>query len=101
MSFVELARIPSCTKLNPDDQKFLVELACSTTLVPAYHPALFDKIVDRKDSKQRPIVVFVVCGGFKIDLATAGEYRKLLNELSPTHSWSVEYDDGELFSFPK
>jgi L-serine/L-threonine ammonia-lyase len=87
------------TKIKVDDQKFLVELACSTTLVPAYHPALFDKIVDRKDGK-RPVVVFVVCGGFKIDLVTAEEYRRMVT-YPPTHSWSVEYDDGELFSFPK
>ncbi|KAF5331069.1 hypothetical protein D9619_005933 [Psilocybe cf. subviscida] len=84
-----------------DNQKLLVELACSTTLVPAYHPALFNKIVDRKESKQRPVVVFVVCGGFKIDLATAEEYRGTVSDLPPTHSWSVEYDDGELFTFSK
>lgn len=69
--------------------------------MPAYHPTLFDKIVDRKDSRRRPVVVFVVCGGFKIDLAVVGEYQKVLRELPPTHSWSVEYDDGQVFSFPK
>jgi L-serine/L-threonine ammonia-lyase len=82
-----------------------VELACSTTLVPAYHPDFFNKLVDasgRKDEK-RPVVVFVVCGGFKIDLQTATEYQELAkaDPNGDKKSWSVEYDDGQLFSFSR
>lgn len=84
-----------------DDHKFLVELACSTTLVPAYHPALFNKLVpptaDSGVNKRRS-VVFVVCGGFKIDLETAAEYQRLVH---PGEHWTVKYDDGHLFSFEK
>lgn len=82
-----------------------MELACSTTLVPAYHPDFFNKLVDvnaRKDEK-RPVVVFVVCGGFKIDLKTAIEYQEMA-EVDPNgdeKSWSVKYDDGQLFSFSR
>ncbi|KAF8201475.1 tryptophan synthase beta subunit-like PLP-dependent enzyme [Pholiota molesta] len=88
-----------------DDHKFLVELACSTTLVPAYHPDFFNKLVDasgRKDEK-RPVVVFVVCGGFKIDLQTATEYQEMAkaDPNGDEKSWSVEYDDGQLFSFSR
>ncbi|KIM48876.1 hypothetical protein M413DRAFT_438048 [Hebeloma cylindrosporum] len=85
-----------------NDHKFLVELACSTTLVPAYHPALFDKLVPpNADSEEtaRRLVVFIVCGGFKIDLETAAEYQRML--VHPGEHWSVKCDDGQLFSFEK
>lgn len=85
-----------------DDHKFLVELACSTTLVPAYHPALFDKLVppsaDSGENARRS-VVFIVCGGFKIDLETVAEYQRMLGH--PGKQWTVKYDDGHLFSFEK
>ncbi|KAF9483774.1 tryptophan synthase beta subunit-like PLP-dependent enzyme [Pholiota conissans] len=91
--------------LFADDHKFLVELACSTTLVPAYHPDFFDKLVEASATKDknRPVVVFIVCGGFKIDLQIAAEYR-MLAEGDPRgagESWTVKYDDGQLFSFKK
>jgi len=64
--------------LFANDHKFLVELACSTTLIPAYHASLFDNLVPPKKDKDSPrVAVFIVCGGFKID---------------------VKYDDGDLFS---
>ncbi|KAJ3515560.1 hypothetical protein NLJ89_g1676 [Agrocybe chaxingu] len=40
-----------------NDHKFLVELACSTTLVPAYNPTLFQKLVTSKSTnggEERP-----------------------------------------------
>ncbi|KAJ3548430.1 hypothetical protein NMY22_g1263 [Coprinellus aureogranulatus] len=84
--------------LFADDQKMLVELACSTTLVPAYNPALFNKIVDSTDEERT--VVFIVCGGFKMSLAEATEYRRMV-EAEPHETWTVKYDDGSLFTFPK
>ncbi|PPR04962.1 hypothetical protein CVT24_010420 [Panaeolus cyanescens] len=80
-----------------DDHKLLVELACATTLVPAYHPSLFERLVPVKDgSSEKRTIVFIVCGGFKIDLETASEYKRLLNEAPKgSDAWSVRYDDGQ------
>ncbi|KAF6764897.1 tryptophan synthase beta subunit-like PLP-dependent enzyme [Ephemerocybe angulata] len=88
--------------LFANDQKMLVELACSTTLVPAYHAALFNKILGPSNDKGRT-VVFVVCGGFKISLSEAGEYQNLLNTepRGNGETWTVKYDDGSLFEFEK
>lgn len=66
-----------------DSQKMLVELACSTTLAPAYKPALFEKLVPVKQGSSvgsKRTVVFVVCGGFKISLDDVAEYRKELDQ---------------------
>ena len=85
-----------------DDHKFLVELACSTALVPGYHPLLFNKLVVRKthqESQGRPVAVFIVCGGFKTDLAMVAEYQRLAAEdRTGTASWTVKDDDGQKWS---
>lgn len=86
-----------------DDHKLLVELACSTTLVPGYHRSLFNKLVVRKaqeESGERPVVVFIVCGGFKIDLGMVAGYQSLVAEDSG-ESWTVKNDDGQKLSFEK
>jgi len=83
-----------------NDHKFLVELACSTTLVPGYHRSLFNKLVVRKAQEERPVVVFIVCGGFKIDLRMVAGYQSLAAEDSG-ESWTVKDDDGQKFSFEK
>jgi len=86
-----------------DDHKFLVELACSTTLVPGYHRSLFNELVIRKaqeESEERPVVVFIVCGGFKIDLGMVAEYQSLVAEGSGG-SWTVKDDDGQKLSFDR
>jgi len=85
-----------------DDQKMLVELSCSTALVPAYHPALFDKLVPASPGEER-LVVFIVCGGFKVSVEEVAGYKEEL-EREPKASddvWEVKYDDGSLFSFAK
>jgi len=84
-----------------DDHKFLVELACSTTLIPAYYPALLSKMLGTKSGNGTPVVVFVVCGGFKIDLETAAEYKQSVEKEAQKlgGTWTVEYDGGELLSF--
>jgi len=65
-----------------DEHKFLVELACSTTLTPAYKPALFSRLmssIPAVDGKQKEkTVVFIVCGGFKISLEEMAEYHQLV-----------------------
>lgn len=78
----------------------LVELACSTTLIPGYHKELFDELVPPKvdGDAGRRVVVFVVCGGFKIDLKTAAEYERQSNE-NRIVRWTVKYDDGKPFAF--
>jgi L-serine/L-threonine ammonia-lyase len=81
----------------------LVELSCSTTLVPAYHPALFDKLLGRGAPEEKRTVVFIVCGGFKTSLSEAAECQNLL-ETDPRgngETWTVKYDDGSLFTFDK
>lgn len=85
-----------------DHHKFLVELACSTTLVPAYNPEFLRRLVDLKKNDGKPTtLVFVVCGGFKIDLATLSEYRKAIEGRSDEKTWTVYCDDGEEFTFAK
>lgn len=73
-----------------DEHKILVELACSTTLVPAYSPELFAKLVPPSPSGERNTVVFVVCGGFKVSLAELEEYRTNVEKYAEgrTH-WEV------------
>jgi hypothetical protein len=45
-------------------------------------------------------VVFIVCGGFKISIAEAAEYRDIA-DAGPETTWTVKYDDGSLFTFSK
>ena len=56
----------------------IVELACSTTLMPAYSKNLFERLVPQKADGTKAVVVFVVCGGFKIALEDIAEYQTLL-----------------------
>lgn len=81
-----------------DDHKLLVELACSTALVPAYKPCVFNKLVHR-DQDRRPVVVFIICGGFKISAAEVNNYKAWLEDAGRAKtdgSGSVKYDDGDL-----
>ena len=78
-----------------------MELACSTTLVPGYHRSLFNNLVIGKaqeDREEPPVVVFIVCGGFKVDLGMVAEYQNLVAEDSG-ESWTVKDDDGQKLSF--
>ncbi|THG94509.1 hypothetical protein EW026_g6976 [Hermanssonia centrifuga] len=82
-----------------NDHKILVELACATTLVSAYSPTLFDKLVPPKSSGAPRTVVFIVCGGFKISLEELTEYRNVLQSETSEH-WDV-LCNGEQWSIPK
>ena len=70
----------------------LVELACATTLVPAYHRALFDRLVPKKESGEERVVVFVVCGGFKTSIEEVSGYQQ-----EHKGTWKVQCDDGTEF----
>ncbi|KAF8627898.1 hypothetical protein AX15_004192 [Amanita polypyramis BW_CC] len=91
----------ACLKFA-DDHKILVELACSTTLVPAYNPPLFNKLVPRQGQahSKRPLVVFVVCGGFKVSTADLSEFKNCLEDAraKTNGNWGVKYDDGQLLT---
>ncbi|KAL1967378.1 hypothetical protein VTN77DRAFT_3163 [Rasamsonia byssochlamydoides] len=54
------------------DHKTIVELACSTTLTPAYSSSLFNAILplqeDANAERKRRAVVFIVCGSANITL---------------------------------
>lgn len=79
----------------------LVELACSTALAPAYHPPLFNRMVP--PTSERRCAIFIVCGGFKVSLSDASEFRRLLDEdqKSPETHWQVQCNDGELVQVRK
>ncbi|KIL68632.1 hypothetical protein M378DRAFT_191015 [Amanita muscaria Koide BX008] len=82
-----------------DDHKMLVELACSTTLVPAYNPGLFNRLVPRSGCRNlRPVVVFVVCGGFKTSMSDLHDFKRHLenNMAKETDDLVVKYDDGQV-----
>ncbi|GLB35306.1 putative pyridoxal-phosphate dependent enzyme [Lyophyllum shimeji] len=84
-----------------DDHKLLVELACSTTLTPAYKPALFNRLSPATPGRKRT-VVFIVCGGFKVSLNDVQEYRRLLDEdVSQGGAWTVLLDDGDTLEVEK
>ncbi|TBU32290.1 tryptophan synthase beta subunit-like PLP-dependent enzyme [Dichomitus squalens] len=82
-----------------EDHKILAELACATTLAPAYKPTLFRKLVP--ESEKRTTVVFIVCGGFKISLADLEEYKNIVaSEIAAAKEWDVAHN-GETFSVPR
>ncbi|KAI0078163.1 tryptophan synthase beta subunit-like PLP-dependent enzyme [Panus rudis PR-1116 ss-1] len=85
--------------LFADEHKMLVELACATTLIPAYKPDLFDKLVPPHQDGSTRTVVFIVCGGYKIYLDEMLEYQQIVDE-SPQKekkSWNV-FCNGEEWS---
>lgn len=57
-----------------DDQFILTELACATTLVPAYNSRLLEKLTNKIPGKKRKLV-FIVCGGSKISHGLLKEYQ--------------------------
>ncbi|KAK0503029.1 tryptophan synthase beta subunit-like PLP-dependent enzyme [Armillaria luteobubalina] len=88
----ELSMQASC--LFTCDHKLLVELACATTLTPAYSPALFDRLVPGPASlEQERTVIFVVCGGFKVSNDDI-EFYKASIEQNAT-GWEVSINEGE------
>ncbi|OCH95647.1 tryptophan synthase beta subunit-like PLP-dependent enzyme [Obba rivulosa] len=75
-----------------DEHKVLVELACATTLAPAYWGSQehFDKLVPPREDGRRRTVVFEVCGGFKISLAEMEKHQKEVEaEVQTGEAWRV------------
>ncbi|KAF5376551.1 hypothetical protein D9757_008299 [Collybiopsis confluens] len=84
-----------------NDHKTLVELACSTTLSAAYKAQLLDTVIPPRSDGQRRNVVFIVCGGFKVDLKDLAEFEKVVEEQlekDPNGAWDVIYNDGKVVS---
>lgn len=84
--------------LLADDHKFLVELACSTTLTPAYKSELFKHLVPKAvGPEEKKAVVFIICGGSKISLYDMEEYRKVVDRdmEGRGEAWSVLGSGGE------
>ncbi|KAK7042122.1 PALP domain-containing protein [Favolaschia claudopus] len=79
-----------------DDHKILVELSCSTTLVPAYRKELLDRLVPPTGAERS--VLFIVCGGFKVFLSDMVEYRSQFEACQDTLE---VYCDGEAIKIPK
>ncbi|KAG5652962.1 hypothetical protein H0H81_002970, partial [Sphagnurus paluster] len=85
-----------------DDHKLLIELACSTTLTPAYKPSLFNTLVPPKTTGEKRTVVFIVCGGFKISLNDAVEYAGLVEEdMAKGGTWTVLLDTSDTLEVDK
>jgi L-serine/L-threonine ammonia-lyase len=74
----------------------LIELACSVTLAPAYKPGLFRHLVPPSSTAKEEMVVFIVCGGFKIFL---DEYREIVRAdlKRGEDSWEVVCDGEKLW----
>ena len=77
----------------------MVELACAVTLAPAYKPSLFRELVPA--SEKPPVVVLIVCGGFKISLSDFEEYKRIVEaEIAAGDEWEVALN-GENISVLK
>jgi len=77
----------------------LVELACSTTLVPAYKPSLLSHLVPPPQSSGsgKRNLVFIVCGGFKISEIDMESYGKILQgDAGNGSEWDVMVDGERL-----
>lgn len=77
----------SCLPERAEDHKFLVELACATTLTPGYNLRLFDKLIPKVEGGEKRTVLFIVCGGFKVSLDDMAEYRRLADV--PGDVWEI------------
>ncbi|KAH8104507.1 tryptophan synthase beta subunit-like PLP-dependent enzyme [Cristinia sonorae] len=73
----DLSAMDACLRFA-DDHKMIVELACAATLIPAYYPELFDKLVPTRADGQARNVVFIVCGGFVVSLDSLAKYQHIV-----------------------
>lgn len=84
-----------------EDHKFLVELACATTLTGAYSPALFSHIWGSIQDDVKPkAIVLIVCGGVKISLDDIESYKNIVRaNTEELAEWSVRCN-GQNLSIP-
>jgi L-serine/L-threonine ammonia-lyase len=73
----------------------LIELASSTTLVPAYFPDIFHRVVS--DARPEDKVIFIVCGDLKVSAEEVARYRQMLDVEG---NWDVVCD-GVRWTVPK
>lgn len=85
------------TGVRVNDHKSLVELGWSATLVPAYYkPELVTRLVP-PDGVEKKILVFIVCGGFKISLQDLVEYSEIVRkDLGAGGKWDAMVDGEKL-----
>jgi L-serine/L-threonine ammonia-lyase len=84
------------TGVRVDDHKFLVELACSATLVPAYKLELVTRLVPPTRAEKK-ILVFIVCGGFKISQQDLVDYSEIVRkDLEAEGKWDAMVDGEKL-----
>ncbi|KAF9653133.1 tryptophan synthase beta subunit-like PLP-dependent enzyme, partial [Thelephora ganbajun] len=83
-----------------EEYKMLIELACAATLTPAYEPGLMERLSEGNNKPD--VVVFIVCGGFKISLNEIKEYRTIVQrELeAEKNDWECGCN-GEKWNVPK
>lgn len=92
----------SLSPASVDEHKFLLELACSTTMSPAYSHELFWRILDpmselSAEAKQSKNVIFVVCGGVKVTSNELSEYAQILDRAAEVESeWKVVCNEKEI-----
>ncbi|KAH9053868.1 tryptophan synthase beta subunit-like PLP-dependent enzyme [Lactarius vividus] len=79
-----------------DNHKFLVELACSATLVPAYKREVVTRLVPPTGVEKKALV-FIVCGGFKISQQDLLEYSEIVRkDLGEGGKWDAMVDGEKL-----
>lgn len=90
------------TSFDIDEHKFLLELACSTTMSPAYSHELFWRILDpvsqlSSEERQRKNVIFVVCGGVKVTSDEVSEYAQILDRAAEVEKeWRIVCNGAEI-----
>lgn len=79
----------------------IVELACSATLIPAYYPELFNRLIPSRADDQPRNVIFIVCGGFVVSLRSMLRYQQAVDaQLQSSAIWDV-WCNGELWNIPE
>lgn len=88
-------------RLFGDDHKMLTELACATTLTPAYNREFLERILGPRFSALSPeerkekCLVFVVCGGVKISFEEMREFEEIVGAAQGQSYWRVQISGEE------
>ncbi|KAF8448051.1 tryptophan synthase beta subunit-like PLP-dependent enzyme [Boletus edulis BED1] len=86
-----------------DEHKFLLELACSTAMSPAYRHELFWRILDPMselsvEERQTKNVIFVVCGGVKVTFDELSEYAQILDQAAEIErEWKIVCNGTDIY----
>lgn len=78
----------------------MVELACSTTLAPAYSPPFLSQLLENRKGGgmgKPKTVVFIICGGVKISLEEMHQYQAAVDSYTKmTFEWRVTCNGKEM-----